>query len=352
MEMRKITKFCIAISAVIAASCSEHESLYGVEEPLATGHAGSRVLSMSSRSLVFEHDFILYDEKGVLNASKFAMEESSRSIGNGNTVQIKLKKLELVSAESLGCYSVGVLTEQNAMERPERPEQLARYIFKNTPACGEFTLGVYPERDATLFPISSFKIFSTAFENNGTKYDQNLGAIAYNNHQLFEKGTDAYESQLSALNAMTKAVEENSLNENKNVFVMYQNFSGDNTTLSVQIRDYAIANNIRINAIKNDFSTNDVLLRIAHATGGIYFMPDDYDPFHAPTKSDYYPIAVHADKFLSGQYSFYRATYELTTNVDYFENGNGLWLTMRAILDQKRDDDNLVKLVPCYVQIP
>ena len=337
---------------LIGASCSEHESLYGVEQPYALGHVGSRVLSATARNITFEHDFIFYDEKGVFDASRFGIDESPRSIGNGNNVQIKLKSLELVKADPLGCYSVALLTEQNAMERPERPEQLARYIFKNTPTCSDFTLAVYPERDATLFPMSPYKIFATSFTNDGAKYDQDLGAVAYNNHQLFEQTKEPYESQLKALDAVTKAVATNAAGENKNVFMLYQNFSGDNTALSDQVRDYAVANNIRINAVKNDFSSDDVILRLAHATGGIYFMPDDYDPFHAVAKSDYYTIALHADKFLSGNYSFYRATYELTTNVDFFENGASLWITMRALLDEKRDEDNLVKMIPCYVQIP
>jgi len=339
-------RLTVAALLVAAAGCSKDNDPRPVEAPYAVGQVTTRVVSYNSRTLVLDYDFILYDEKGIVDASKFKLNEASRSINGGGTLSYSLKSLTQLDAQPRGCYSTAVLMEQNAMERPDRPEQLARYIFRNTPSCSNFSLSVYPERDSNLGQGAPYKILSQSFINDDYKFDQDLAVISANNRQLFEQQKDPYNTQLRALDAVTKYVVANSQSANRQVFAMYQNFDETNSTLATEIQNYAIANNIAINAVKNDFSSNDVVFRMAHATGGIYFMPDDFDPFHQPARSDYYAIALHADKFMSGNYKFYRARYEITASVDFFKQNFNYFLFMSADFG----NDNLKRL-PCYVPI-
>jgi hypothetical protein len=344
--MRDLLKLTVAAVLVAAAGCSDDSDPRPVEAPYAAGQVTTRVVNYSSRTLVLDYDFILYDEKGMVDASKFALTEGNRSITGGGTLTYSLKSLTPLDAQPRGCYSTAVLMEQNAMERPDRPEQLARYIFKNTPSCSNFSFSVYPERDAALGQASPYKIYSQSFINDDFKFDQDLAIISANNRQLYEQQKDPYNTQLRALEAVTRYVVTNSGSNKRQVFAMYQNFDSDNSTLATDIQNYAVANNIVINAVKNDFSSNDVLFRMAHATGGLYFMPDDFDPFHQPAKSDYYAIALHADKFMSGNYKFYRARYEITASVDFFKQNFNYYLFMGADFG----NDNLKRL-PFYVPI-
>lgn len=345
--MRNILKFTSTMLIMATIGCSDDSPSRDVDLPYAVGQAGVRVVSFTSRTLVFEHDFILYNEKGVVDASKFKLFQGTKSISGGGTLTFAPKTITLMDAKPRGCYSAAVLMEQNAMERPDRPEQLARYIFKNTPLCSNYSFSVYPERDAALGALAPYKIFGQSFINDKTKFDQELATTSYNNIKLLEQKKDPYNSQLRALEALTKYVVDNSKNTSRQVFAIYENFEGPSSTLSNSIRDYAIANNVVINAVKNDFSSNDIVFRMAHATGGLYFMPDDYDPFHQPARSDYYAIALHADKFMSGNYKFYRARYELTSSVDFFQAGSHYFLSTSADLG----NDNS-KILPCYVPIP
>lgn len=347
MEMKITLRNLLFLLAAIAIGCSDDSPGYNIEPPTATGQIATRMISYTSKTLVFEYDFILYDDKGIVDPSRFDLTQGNQSISGGGTLAYSLKSLVALDAQPRGCYSTAVMMEQNAMERPDRPEQLARYIFKNTPSCSNFTFSVYPERDASLSPKSPYTIFSPSFINDGTKFDQDLAATAYTNRQLFDQQKDEYDTQLRALDAVTKQLASSSQSSNKQVFAMYQNFDNKSSTLSNDIRNYAIANGIRINAVKNDFASDDILFRMANATGGIYFMADDFDPFHEPAKSDYYAIAVHADKFMSGNYKFYRARYEITASADYFKPGFNYFLFMIADFG-----NDVLKRLPCYVLVP
>lgn len=352
--MKSLLKYGIASVVAVVLGCSKDSDPAPVEGPLAVAQVGARVISTTGTKLVFEHDFFIYNEDGLFGEDRFTVSEDRMYFAEDGWFDIDAVSVEKVQAEPKGCYSTAILMEQNPMERPDRPEQLVRSILKNTDPCSNFLLSTYPERTASLAQAGEYEIFGNAFINDATRYDQDLATIAGNNYQLFKQNKGVFNTQFRALDAITQFVANEAGNDNKHVFVVYQNFADRATALSDKVRDYAIANGIAIHGVKNDYSADDELFRISHATGGIYFMPADYDPFHEPGKSDYYAMAKHMDKFLSGNYTFYRVRYELTASRDYFYSGMQFYMSTHANLTGTVDlfGDEEKKLIPVYVPVP
>lgn len=321
---------------------------YGKEIPYATGVLKPTIVSYNGNKLVLDLNFILFNDKGIVPISDFTLERPEAVFNNGTRMTFNLLSLEKFAAQPSGCYDATIVLENNSMERPERLELATRYIFKNTPECSHFNFAYYPERNESLEVIDDYQIERSRFINDPFEFDYTLAEISYRNFEMFQKMTPVEKStQLSTLDAVLKFTIEKSTAPSKQILMMYENYNAEQSSQIQNMVDLAVNNGITININKNDLKNDDALLNVAYQTGGIYFIQEEYDSFQPRNQPDSYVMALHAADFLSGNYDFYRARYEITTTGTSFTSN--YWF--RLYIDINLPND-VSKQLPLYVYIP
>lgn len=347
MKIKKIFTRYVTLSCIVMGCASddiEEKYGYGKEPAYAFGIAGVHVVSYTTKTAVFEYDFILYDENGIVSTDKFELGLDDITFTGGTVMDFDLLDLTEVHTEPKGCYDVAVLFEHNAMERPERMEVAARTIFKNTPDCSNFVFSWYPDRDKSLAVIADYNIEGADFTRDPFLYDQILAHVSYANLDLYKKKETPYSSQFTALGEVIKFSMAKSETPNKQVLLLYENNNEDDNTSLDDVANYAIDNGIVLHAVRSDDAADDhAMIKAVNATGGIYCYQDDIDFFHARNKSDSYAFAANADKFFSGDYLYYRARFKVDTNKSF---SSGYWFQVPLPILLPND---VQKSLPVYV---
>jgi hypothetical protein len=343
------------VSAILAfillISCSEEglERLgYGKEIPYATGVLKPVVVTHTTSTLSFDFKFVLFDEQGVVPADQFTIDLGEVTFNSGVKMNFVQKSLELVNAVPRGdCYDVALMMEHNAIERPERLELASRYILHNTDECNKFIFSYYPERSNDLGVISHYKIEGDKFISDPFQYDQLIAKVSFNDFDMHQAQTSPFESQHTALDSLLRFTKRTSSSTNKNVMLMYQNYNSSADPSLKELSDYAKANNIVIHVNKSNYVSDDPLMPVATETGGVYFIQEELDFWHARNKPDSYVMAVHADEVFSGNYSYYKARFDVTSTSNSFNSGGWFRVGVKVNLPNE-----VVKILPLYVIIP